>query len=37
VVGERKVVIQDGKCMIDIPEAVWAIWREYEAKSLKEK
>lgn len=33
VAGQRKVVIQDGKCMIDIPESVWAVWREYEARA----
>ncbi|KAE9373326.1 hypothetical protein N431DRAFT_482390 [Stipitochalara longipes BDJ] len=30
--GERKIVIRDGKCLIDVPESVWEVWREYEAR-----
>jgi hypothetical protein len=30
VEGTRKVVIQDGKCLIDVPEEVWEVWRLYE-------
>ncbi|PMD41610.1 hypothetical protein L207DRAFT_511445 [Hyaloscypha variabilis F] len=30
--GERKVVIRDGKCLIDVPEIVWEVWRGYEAR-----
>jgi len=30
--GETKVVIGDGKCLIDIPNEVWKVWREYEAR-----
>lgn len=37
VLGEKKVVIQDGKCMIDVPENVWAVWREYEASAEDQK
>jgi hypothetical protein len=30
--GVRKVVIHDGKCLIDVPENVWEVWRGYEAR-----
>jgi hypothetical protein len=30
--GVRKVVIHDGKCLIDVPESVWELWRGYEAR-----
>jgi hypothetical protein len=32
VEGVRKVVIHDGKCLIDVPESVWEVWRGYEAR-----
>jgi hypothetical protein len=32
VVGDRRVVIQDGKSLIEIPESVWEVWREYEKR-----
>jgi beta-galactosidase beta subunit len=32
VVGEKKVVIQDGEVLIDVPERVWILWREYETR-----
>jgi hypothetical protein len=28
--GVRKVVIQEGKVLIEVPESVWAVWRGYE-------
>jgi hypothetical protein len=33
VKGERKVIIEDGKAMIDVPESVWEVWRAYEARN----
>ena len=30
VEGTRKVVIREGKCLIDVPELVWEVWRLYE-------
>ena len=36
VKGERRVVIQDGKCVIEVGEDVWRVWREYEARGDKE-
>jgi hypothetical protein len=30
--GERRVVIQEGKCVIAIGDEVWKAWREYEAR-----
>jgi hypothetical protein len=30
VEGTRKVVIREGKCLIDVPETVWEVWRLYE-------
>lgn len=30
VAGTRKVVIHDGKCLIDVPETVWEVWKLYE-------
>jgi hypothetical protein len=37
--GTRKVVIHDGKCLIDVPENVWEVWRLYEewGKAQEEK
>ncbi|TVY71510.1 hypothetical protein LSUE1_G005785 [Lachnellula suecica] len=32
VVGEKRVVIEDGKCKIEVPESVWEVWREYEKR-----
>jgi len=38
VEGEKRVVIQDGKAVIDVPEdgEVMRVWREYEARGRKE-
>jgi hypothetical protein len=30
--GERRVVIQDGKSLVEIPEGIWEVWREYEKR-----
>lgn len=30
VEGVRKVVIHDGKCLIDAPDNVWEVWRLYD-------
>jgi hypothetical protein len=35
--GERKVVVHDGKCLINVPESVWGVWRSYEAKGCAEE
>lgn len=35
--GERKVVIHDGKVVIDVPESVWGVWRGYEARGKVEE
>lgn len=32
VTGTLRVVIEDGKPLIDIPESVWQVWREYEKR-----
>lgn len=34
VVGERKVIIEDGKILVDVAEDVWKVWREYETKGI---
>ncbi len=36
VEGTRKVVIHDGKCLIDVPETVWEVWRLYEERGKGE-
>lgn len=35
--GERKVVIHDRKCLINVPESVLEVWRSYEAKGCAEE
>ena len=30
VSGERRVVIEGGKSLIEVEERVWELWREYE-------
>ena len=37
VMGERKVVIQDGKSMVEVEESVWETWRKYEKKGKEEE
>ncbi|KAH8803039.1 hypothetical protein F5884DRAFT_682304 [Xylogone sp. PMI_703] len=32
VKGVLRVVIEDGKSLIDVPESVWDVWREYEKR-----
>ena len=32
VKGERKAVIEEGNVLIDVPDSVWKVWREYEAR-----
>ncbi|KFY38589.1 hypothetical protein V495_06478 [Pseudogymnoascus sp. VKM F-4514 (FW-929)] len=34
--GERKVVIREGKAVIEVGEEVWRVWREYEKRGEKE-
>ncbi|KFX88100.1 hypothetical protein O988_09154 [Pseudogymnoascus sp. VKM F-3808] len=36
VKGERKVVIKEGKAVIEVGEEVWRVWREYERRGEKE-
>jgi len=36
VKGETKVVIQDGKSLIEVSDEVWRVWREYEARGLED-
>jgi len=36
VMGEKAVVIKDGKGCMDVREEVMAVWREYEAKGKKQ-
>ncbi|RDL35830.1 uncharacterized protein BP5553_06442 [Venustampulla echinocandica] len=36
VTGVRKVIIENGKCVVEIPESVWSVWREYEKKGNAE-
>ncbi len=37
VKGERKVVIEGGKCLVEVSEAVWRVWREYEGRGEAEE
>jgi hypothetical protein len=32
VKGERKVVIDEGKCLIEVSDEIWARWNEYKAR-----
>jgi hypothetical protein len=34
VQGERKVVIENGKCLIEVEDEVWRVWREYEKRGV---
>ncbi|KAK0103124.1 hypothetical protein ONS95_000701 [Cadophora gregata] len=36
VEGEVRVVIKEGKALIDVPEEVWRVWREYEERGRNE-
>ena len=37
VMGERKVVIQDGKSVVEVEESVWESWRKYEKRGKGEE
>jgi hypothetical protein len=37
VEGERRVIIEGGKSLIEIPENVMKVWREYEGRGQGEK
>lgn len=37
VKGERKVVIDAGKSLIEVKDEVWKVWREYEAREKEEE
>ncbi|KAE8443321.1 hypothetical protein EG329_001964 [Mollisiaceae sp. DMI_Dod_QoI] len=32
VKGDKKVVIDEGKCLIEVGDEVWKVWKEYEAR-----
>lgn len=32
VTGNKRVVIQDGKSLVHVPESVWEVWRGYEKR-----
>ena len=34
--GRRRVVIEEGKPLVEVGEEVWRVWREYEARGEKE-
>lgn len=36
VSGERKVVIREGKALVEVGDEVWRVWREYERRGKKE-
>jgi hypothetical protein len=36
VLGERKIIIQDGKSVVEVEESVWDTWRMYEKKGKEE-
>jgi hypothetical protein len=37
VEGDKKVIIESGKRLIEIPETVMGVWREYERRGEGEK
>lgn len=37
VQGTVRVVIQEGKALVEVPEGVWAVWREYEGRGREEE
>ncbi|CZR60950.1 uncharacterized protein PAC_10846 [Phialocephala subalpina] len=37
VKGERKVVIDGGRPLIEVKDEVWKVWREYEAREKEEE
>ncbi|KUJ17194.1 uncharacterized protein LY89DRAFT_782376 [Mollisia scopiformis] len=32
VKGERKILIKDGKAVVEVPEGAWEVWRTYEKR-----
>jgi hypothetical protein len=34
---ERKVVIDEGKVLVEVPESVWEVWRGYESRGKEEE
>lgn len=32
VTGEKKVIIENGKCLVEVKEEIWKVWREYEIR-----
>ena len=34
--GDRRVVIQEGKAVVEVGEEVWRVWREYERRGETE-
>lgn len=37
VSGDEKVVIRDGKSVVDVPDTIWEVWRTYEARGQKQQ
>ncbi|KAH7330470.1 hypothetical protein BKA65DRAFT_404485 [Rhexocercosporidium sp. MPI-PUGE-AT-0058] len=37
VEGVVRVVIQEGKALVEVPEGVWRVWREYEVRGREEE
>tara|TARA_R110002060_G_scaffold16265_12_gene22627 strand:+ start:168 stop:434 length:267 start_codon:yes stop_codon:yes gene_type:complete len=37
VVGTVKVVIKEGKVLVDVSEEVWGVWRGYEERGREEE
>ena len=37
IVGDVRVVIEDGKSLIEVPEENWRIFNEYKARAEKKK
>lgn len=37
VEGERRVVIREGKALVEVGEEVWRVWREYERRGKEEE
>jgi hypothetical protein len=33
VKGERKVIIEEGECLIEVGDDIWRVWREYEDRA----
>ena len=37
VTGDKRVVIEDGKSLVHVPESVWEVWRGYEKRGEVKK